>query len=51
MCASCGCNQPNEGHGNNANITGEQIQAAAKAAGISNRQAAENMVAATSSMT
>lgn len=50
MCASRGCNQPEETHGNKANITGDQIEAAAQAAGISNRQAAENMVHATESM-
>ena len=44
MCASCGCNEPNEQHGDNANITQTQIEKAAQAADISPQQAAENML-------
>lgn len=45
MCASCGCGQPNEDHGNSANITMEQIQQAAQAAEISPTQVADNIKA------
>ena len=43
MCMTCGCGQPNETHGNDANITYDQLQAAASAAGIENEQAADNL--------
>ncbi len=43
MCMTCGCGQPNETHGNGANITYDQLQAAASAAGIENEQAADNL--------
>ena len=47
MCASCGCGEPNEQHGDRANITQSQIEDAAKAADISPQQAAENMMQST----
>lgn len=43
MCASCGCGQPNEDHGNPAHITLDQVQQAAQAAGIAPAEAAENI--------
>ena len=43
MCMSCGCGQPNESHGNDANITYDQLQAAAQAAGIDAESAADNI--------
>lgn len=49
MCASCGCGKPSEQHGDSANITSEQIDAAASAAGISREQAAENMLSSVQS--
>lgn len=44
MCASCGCGKPSEQHGDPANITSDQIDAAAIAADISREQAAENIL-------
>jgi hypothetical protein len=46
MCMSCGCGQPNEGHGDDANITFEHLQRAAQAAGIEPEAAADNIHAA-----
>lgn len=43
MCASCGCGMPNDDHGNPANITLDQVQQAATAAGVSTRQVADNI--------
>ncbi|HYJ61757.1 MAG TPA: hypothetical protein VE032_09880 [Actinomycetota bacterium] len=40
---SCGCGQPNEEHGNPANITYDELQAAAQAAGIDAETAADNI--------
>lgn len=31
MCLSCGCNEPDEGHGDERNITTSSLEAAAKA--------------------
>jgi len=45
MCASCGCGKPNDDHGNSANITLEDIERAATAAGIPASQAADNIKA------
>ncbi|MFZ5852675.1 MAG: hypothetical protein ACOYY2_15025 [Actinomycetota bacterium] len=45
MCMSCGCSQPRDDHGNRANITEQDMDAAARAAGISREQAAENICA------
>jgi hypothetical protein len=33
MCLNCGCNQPNERHGNDANITAEDVRRAGEANG------------------
>jgi hypothetical protein len=35
MCVSCDCGKPNDNHGDSRNITMDQIQAAATAAGRS----------------
>ena len=43
MCASCGCGQPNDDHGNSANITLQDVERAGEAAGVSKEQAAENI--------
>ena len=43
MCASCGCGEPNEQHGDSAHITGAQIDAAASAADISREQVVSNL--------
>jgi hypothetical protein len=44
MCASCGCGEPNEQHGDSSHITQAQIENAAKAADITPQQAAQNMM-------
>jgi hypothetical protein len=44
MCLNCGCGQPNEGHGNPANITADQLQRAADANGQSLRESAQHIV-------
>ena len=44
MCASCGCGEPAEQHGDAANITQSQIDAAASAADITPEQAAQNIL-------
>jgi hypothetical protein len=43
MCLSCGCGEPNEKHGNPANITLDDLKKAAQAAGIETEQAADNI--------
>ena len=43
MCMSCGCMQPNDDHGDQRNITYDQIQRAGQAANISSQQAAQNI--------
>ena len=43
MCLSCGCKQPNEAHGDNRNITAQDIQAAAEAAGGSAEEVVRNI--------
>ena len=43
MCLSCGCGKPSDQHGNPDNITMEDLQAAADAAGISADEAARNI--------
>ncbi len=43
MCLSCGCGQPNEDHGNAANITMADLRDAATAAGLSPEDAARNI--------
>ena len=43
MCLTCGCGEPNEDHGDPANITYERFQGAADAAEISVEEALENL--------
>jgi hypothetical protein len=43
MCMTCGCGEPNEKHGNDANITNDELVAAAEAAGIDEQQAIDNI--------
>ena len=45
MCLSCGCGEPNEDHGNAANITLEGLKKAADSEGITVEQAADNIKA------
>lgn len=45
MCASCGCGKPNDDHGDQANITLDDLEVAGKAAGISASQVADNLKA------
>jgi hypothetical protein len=40
---TCGCGEPMEKHDNNANITYDQLEQAANAAGIDTEQAADNL--------
>ena len=49
MCLSCGCGEPNEAHGNDANITLDDLKKAAESEGISVEQAADNIKAGLSS--
>lgn len=44
MCMSCGCGAPNDNHGNERNITQDDLDRAAEAANISREQAAENIM-------
>jgi hypothetical protein len=43
MCMTCGCGKPNDQHGDEANITYDQLQAAAEAANIDPESAADNL--------
>ena len=43
MCMTCGCGVPNDDHGDAANITYDQLQAAANAASIDPEKAADNL--------
>jgi hypothetical protein len=43
MCMTCGCGKPNDQHGDAANITYDQLQAAANAANIDPEKAADNL--------
>jgi hypothetical protein len=43
MCASCGCGELNNDHGDDRNITMRQIEAAADASGRPVPEVAENM--------
>ena len=45
MCLSCGCHERYESHGDPANITLDDVNAAASAAGISPEEVAENILA------
>lgn len=44
MCMNCGCGQPNEDHGNPANITAEELRRAGDANGQSLRESAQHIV-------
>jgi hypothetical protein len=44
MCLNCGCGEPNEDHGNQANITAQDLQRAADANGQSLRESAQHIV-------
>lgn len=44
MCLSCGCGEPNATHGDDRHITQDQLEAAAKAAEITPKEAADNIV-------
>lgn len=44
MCASCGCGEPNETHDDSRHITLDQVNAAAKAAGLTPEEAAQNLM-------
>jgi hypothetical protein len=43
MCMTCGCGKPNDQHGDEANITYDQLQSAAEAANIDPETAADNL--------
>ena len=43
MCVSCGCNQPEEKHGDDRNITLSDLHAAAQAANIDMMTLASNL--------
>lgn len=43
MCMSCGCNEPNDDHGDDRNITREDLERAATAADTTPEQAADNI--------
>ena len=43
MCASCGCGRPNDDHGDSRNITLQDIDQAAQAAGTSRERVVEKI--------
>jgi len=43
MCMSCGCNKPNESHGDDRHIVMQDIQAAAEASNKSAEQVVDNI--------
>jgi len=43
MCVSCGCGKPNERHGDDRNITQDDLDSAAAAASITPEQVAKNI--------
>ena len=43
MCVSCGCNRPNDDHGDRRHITMQQIEEAAQAASVSPQVVASNI--------
>ncbi len=45
MCMSCGCMQPDDNHGDERNLTRDDLDRAAQVAGISRDQAAQNIMA------
>jgi hypothetical protein len=44
MCMNCGCGQPNEDHGNAANITADELRRAGDANGQSLRESAQHII-------
>jgi hypothetical protein len=46
MCLNCGCGQPDEDHGNPANITADDLRAAGDANGQSLRESTQHIVEA-----
>jgi len=44
MCMSCGCGSPNDTHGDNRNITQDDLINAAQAADIDPQQAVQNIL-------
>ena len=46
MCMSCGCGEPNAAHGDDRHITLEDLEEAAKAAGITLEEVLRNLEAA-----
>jgi hypothetical protein len=50
MCVSCGCGEPNDAHGDMRNITMDDLNRAAEAAGISPSEAAQNIADASQRM-
>lgn len=44
MCMSCGCGSPSDNHGDERNITRDDLDRAAQAANISREQAAQNVM-------
>lgn len=44
MCMTCGCGKPNEAHGDDRHITRDDLKSAADAAGISEQDAANNLM-------
>lgn len=44
MCMNCGCGQPNEDHGNEANITADDLRRAAEANDQSLRESAHHIL-------
>ena len=44
MCMNCGCGQPNEDHGNTANITASDLQQAGDANRQSLRESAQHII-------
>lgn len=43
MCLSCGCQKPNDDHGDNRHITMKDLDQAAQAAGTTRDQVAQNI--------
>jgi hypothetical protein len=43
MCLTCGCGEPHDKHENPDNLTMDDLEAAARAAGITPEQALQNM--------
>ena len=43
MCVSCGCNRPNDQHGDSRHITMQQIEEAARASSKTPQEVAQNI--------